>query len=74
MSQRLDCWSPERFVSHFVTAEPALKAEILARARTAGLSDREASSLLQRAEVRGIAHRCLFGPTRLVGFSSRPSP
>jgi hypothetical protein len=50
-------WTPEQFVSQFLTATPRTMNSIIVAAETSGLSERRATRLLAAAEEGGIAFR-----------------
>ncbi len=67
-------WDTHTFVHSFVTAEPRTRAQIVAAARAAGLSDWKAEKLLRHAEGLGLVHRWERGRNRPSGYALLPKP
>ena len=63
-----------RFVGECLTAEPRPRAVILEDAKSKGLPESRAKSLLEAAEGQGKAHRWKVGKTNLAYFASQPQP
>jgi len=67
-------WDAESFAHSFVTNEPRTRAQIVAAAGMAGLSDWKAEKLLRSAEGLGLVRRWERGRNRPCGYALRPKP
>jgi hypothetical protein len=67
-------WDTDRFVSEFLSTDPKTRAAVLEKAEKAGLSQRRAETLLQRAiEVRK-AHPWKFASNTPVRYATTEQP
>lgn len=60
------------FAAKFLTDKPTLKTSIIDRVRGDGFSERQAKSMLDRAESEGHAHRYKLDKFNRVGFATVP--
>ena len=60
------------FAAKFLTDKPIPKSSILDRVRGDGFSERQAKSMLERAESEGHAHRYKLDKFNRVGFATVP--
>jgi hypothetical protein len=67
-------WTPAEFAAEVVGSEPSIKADVIARAQSQGLSKATAESLLERAEVSDLVFRTEDGPRGKHRFSTTPPP
>jgi hypothetical protein len=67
-------YNVDRFVEDCVTAAPRPRAVILEDAKSKGLAESRAKSLLEAAEGQGKAHRWKVGKTNLAHFANQPQP
>ena len=65
-------WDPQTFAQSFVTAEPRTRAQIVAAASAAGLSDWKAEKFLRSAEGLGLVYRWEYGRNRPCGYALQP--
>jgi hypothetical protein len=65
-------WTPEKFATQFIGAEPSDRETILLAATGAGLSRRQATSFLRTSEDVGLAHPWKIAANRKVKYSNQP--
>jgi hypothetical protein len=64
-------WTPEAFVQHFAGREPKPLATVVAKAKTAGITDWQAKDLVALAEDEGRLHRWKMPNRRTVYVATR---
>ena len=62
----------KEFATKFLTNNPSPKSSIIDQVRSAGFSERQAKSLLERAEGDGVAHRHKLDKFGRIGFANVP--
>ena len=62
----------KEFATKFLTNNPTPKSSIIDQVRSAGFSERQAKSLLERAEGDGVAHRHKLDKFGRIGFANVP--
>jgi hypothetical protein len=67
-------WTPERFAAKFVSAEPVEQLTVLAKARAAKLTGRQADDLLRLALAGGRIFRWSFPKTSKVYLANQTQP
>ncbi|KAA0215586.1 MAG: hypothetical protein DYG94_07110 [Leptolyngbya sp. PLA3] len=65
-------WTPEEFAAQVVGRERTIREGVIARAKSAGLSQSKATALLKLAEAQGIIHRTRDGPNGAHRFTTEP--
>jgi hypothetical protein len=67
-------WTPANFATEIVGEKPSIRKDVMAWAKTAGMSRNEADALLKRGIANGEVHRQVPGPSEPPWFSSKPFP
>jgi len=68
-------WTPQRFADSFIAEHPSEKALVMDKAKLAGLSVRQADSLIRLAVDQGIAYRWEpFRRTEKLRLATVPQP
>lgn len=65
-------WTAESFTSAFITSEPKPKEVVVAQAKQAKLSGRQAEELLALAEYGNLIHRWPVKGEKTIRYASRP--
>lgn len=65
-------WTPEMFVSRFITTTGKTKDEVLVEAAAAGLSDVKAKQFLGAAVAKKMAHKWEFGRAKKEQYATIP--
>ncbi|QDT62387.1 hypothetical protein SV7mr_49350 [Stieleria bergensis] len=65
-------WTAESFTEAFVTEQPQTAVVIKAAAKADDVSGRQATTLLEHAEAKGLVHRWRFGSNQKHQFATEP--